>query len=128
MKNNRWIDIAVEATYTAVPLRFKDWKQLWLVRPEKGVAPEDLLKNGLCCDFPPWERLIKRDLHMAIPRFDVSQTFELDDAVRAMGIREAFSDAAQTPFTKVDGRNLKLSRVRHSARLKIEEQGCEASA
>lgn len=48
--------------------------------------------------------------------------------LRRLGIRNLFTDASQTPSLKVDGNSVKVDRMTHGARLRINEEGCEASA
>ena len=45
-----------------------------------------------------------------------------------MGVQKLFGDDSQTTYTTVDGRSIKIDQARHSARLKIDERGCEGSA
>ena len=129
MRQSRWIDIFIEETFTAVPLTFQDWETMWIVLPREGLSPESLLREGFFKAFKPdWGRLVKRDVHMAIPKFDISQDMDIIEDLQAMGIRDVFSDDSQTPCMTVDGNSIKLDQVRHSAKLSIDEKGCKASA
>lgn len=66
---------------------------------------------------------------MEIPKFDIHEDFELLETLQAMGIQRLFGDNSQTPYTVTeDGLNIKIDQAKHSAKLKIDERGCEAAA
>lgn len=66
---------------------------------------------------------------LELPRFKLEQSFELREALRAMGMRRAF-DAAAADFSGIDdgaGR-LVISRVIHKTFVDVDEHGTEAAA
>jgi serpin B len=65
------------------------------------------------------------DLHL--PRFRFTTKTDLAPALRAMGMRDAFSDAAD--FSAITRpQMLRIFRVEHQAYLSADEQGTEAAA
>ena len=130
MHQSYWLNVCIEESYTAVPLEFEGRNSLWFVLPKEGVTPEDLLHEDFFTSFPPdWQHRVKRDVHMEIPKFDIHEDIDLLDSLRTMGIHQLFSDKSKTPYTITeDGFDIKVDQARHSAKLKIDERGCEASA
>ena len=68
---------------------------------------------------------------LAFPKFELEGSFQLADALRALGITDAFSEAdadltgiAEDP----DGLNLYVSKVVHKATATFNEAGAEAAA
>jgi serpin B len=66
-------------------------------------------------------------VRVAFPRFKVTQEFELNKTLGAMGMPLAFSDRAD--FSGMDGRqDLYISNVLHKAFVDVNEEGTEAAA
>jgi serpin B len=66
------------------------------------------------------------EVGVSFPRFTTDDHLELRSTLEAMGMRDAFSDAAD--FSKMDGRrDLKISKVFHGASVQVDETGTEAS-
>ncbi len=129
MHASRWINVWIEESFTALPLEFMGGNALWLVLPKEGLSPEDLLKNGFFAAFPPDRRKReRRDVRTVIPKFDVFQELSIIDSLRDLGVKQVFTDDSQTPYTTVDEHSIKVDRVKHGARMKIDERGCEGSA
>ncbi len=130
MHQSCWLDVCMEESFTAVPLDFEGRSSLWFVLPKEGYAPEDLLREDFFTSFPPdWQHKVQRDVHMEIPKFEIHEDIDLLESLRTMGIHQLFSDKSQTPYTITeDGFDIKVDQSRHSAKLKIDERGCEASA
>lgn len=130
MRQSCWLNVCINDSYTAVPLDFEGGDSLWFILPKEGYSPEDLLREDFFTSFPPdWQHKVKRDVHMEIPKFDIHEDFELLETLQAMGIQRLFGDNSQTPYTVTeDGLNIKIDQAKHSAKLKIDERGCEAAA
>jgi len=91
-------------------------------------------------DLPDVERAYARDgvlpflaatshggkADVALPKFEVGTTFELADALGALGMRLAFSDRAD--FSGLSPVPTKISAVVHKAWAKVDEKGTEAAA
>jgi serpin B len=67
------------------------------------------------------------EVRVALPRFKVESGFELAETLKAMGMRQAFTGAAD--FSGMDGRGgLFISAVIHKAYADVNEEGTEAAA
>lgn len=120
--------------FEATRLRFEDGGAIWLLLPREGYTTDDLLNDAqtqqLLTSGDDWEQQSNVRLKLALPKFDVSADFDLIDGLRALGVEDVF-DASVSDFTPLVGekmQNLAVSEATHSARVKIDEEGCEAAA
>lgn len=76
------------------------------------------------------ENPVATTVYAALPKFEVEFETELSDALKAMGMTDAF-DANLADFSGMgffeDG-NLLISQVRHKTRISVTEQGTKAGA
>ena len=63
-----------------------------------------------------------------LPRFKLEDSFDLEDTLAGMGMKEAF-DRVKADFSGMDGsKNLFISKVIHKSFLELNEEGSEAAA
>ncbi len=112
---------------------------MWFVLPDEGVAPEDLL-DGRFTEFLLAEKRVESDprywadqehyiVHLALPKFDAVSDLDLRDGMKALGITDVFNPDV-SDFSPLTGERdqLFVSRARHDARVKVDEEGVEAAA
>jgi serine protease inhibitor len=88
---------------------------------------EKLTPQNLGSWLAQLDRAETSDADIFIPRFTTTQTFDLADQLKSMGMTSAFSDSAD--FSGMDGtRDLFISNVVHKAFLEVDEHGTEAAA
>lgn len=63
---------------------------------------------------------------LSLPRWRTEAAFRLDDTLRSLGVRRAFSDAAD--FGGISGEPLSIGAVVHKAWIDVGEKGTEAAA
>lgn len=65
----------------------------------------------------------------SVPKFDVNSDLELTDTLKMLGVTDAFDDtrADFSPLADFD-EPAAVTQVQHAARVKIDEEGCEAAA
>ena len=74
-----------------------------------------------------FEKMQKQKVSINIPRFTVSSTFSLPDALKALGMDEAFS-LPPADFSGITGaKDLYISDVLHKVFLEVNEEGSEAA-
>jgi serpin B len=69
----------------------------------------------------------KRPGSIAVPRFSAQSSLELSDALKALGLEPAFTPSSDFDGL-VSGGAKAISRVLHSARVDVDEQGTRAAA
>ena len=121
--------------FSAVALDMQNGGEMWFLLPEEGLSPEELLEDEELMDFlllrdkNEWEKQKDPLVRLTIPKFDVSSDLELSAGLRALGLTDAFDPKCSdfTPLTR-ELEELYVSTVQHAARVKIDEEGCEAAA
>ncbi len=105
---------------------------MWLILPDEGVTPEELLRDPEALGFLLGER-DKDDckslrVNLTMPKFDVSAQTDLIKELKALGVTDCF-DEARADFSPL-GVDLPLyvSAVTHGARVMADEEGVEAAA
>lgn len=118
--------------FGAVSLALEDGSRMWLILPDEGKAPADLLASGqaLRLVLGDWlETGAQKSLrvNLKLPKFDVASDRRLDEALKSLGITSAFGhDADFSPI--LSEQDAWLDAVNHAARVKIDEEGVEAAA
>ena len=100
-----------------------------VILPQKGT---DLRKTERKLDytrFIKWTTLMSpQKVKLTIPKFKTEQSFELSEALKGMGITEAF-DPARADFSGMNGkRNMYISAALHKTFIEVGEEGTEAAA
>ena len=119
--------------FAAIQLRFQEGGSMWLILPDEGTGPDDLLTTGEAMDFLlanhyTGSKYLKVNLSM--PKFDVSSDLGLIEGLKALGVTDVFDDSVSDfdPLGASTDDPLFVSKVQHAARVKVDEEGCEAAA
>ena len=66
---------------------------------------------------------------LSVPKFDVTADSDVIPALKEMGVKKVFDHGGAdfSPLTE-DRDDIAVDKVQHSARVKIDEEGCEAAA
>ena len=111
--------------YTAAPKSLK-YGRMVFVLPEEGVTPESLLqREGFLSELA--EGYEGARVIWSVPKFDVKSSVDLADALKALGVADAF-EADKADFTPLTDNIAYVSSVMQAARVKIDEEGVEAAA
>ncbi|MBR3569610.1 MAG: hypothetical protein IKN96_02255 [Oscillibacter sp.] len=104
---------------------------MWLILPDKGKTPADLLKNGAAMEFLSSAKKsgARSEIALSLPKFDVSADLDLIDGLKALGVTDVF-DSANSDFSPMitGSKGIEIGQAKHAARVKIDEEGCEAAA
>jgi len=104
---------------------------LWLILPDEGVSVEELTTDPQVIEFlfSSEEEKTERNVTLSVPKFDVTSDLDLIPSLKNLGISDVFDSAVSdfSPMTK-DEKGIVLSQVKHATRVKIDEEGCVASA
>ena len=117
--------------YAAIRLPFDGGAAMWIILPDNGVMPSELYADGRVTDLLLGDDMEYPDTYevtLRLPKFDITSDMDLTLPLQELGIHDVFSaaDADFTPLTALDG--IFVSSVKHAARVKIDEKGCEAAA
>ena len=121
--------------FTAAGKRLNGGGTMYFLLPKEGISPESLLTDpeamAMIGSRQGREGLNHKlcDVSLKVPKFDVSSDLDLVEPLKNLGIRDVFDDQRSdfTPLT-TDVDDLYVSTIRHAARVRIDEDGCEAAA
>lgn len=133
--NSTWDNLVLEGgQFTASGLRFKNGGEMTFILPNQGVSPYDLIKD------PNFITNTINDLHsypakgelaqvtFKVPKFTFDNHFSLEDVLKQLGIKKAFSPKDAEFSNIADLKQLFISKVEQAAYVSIDEKGCEATA
>ena len=135
------------SNFTAVQLRFQQGGSIWLILPDEDRTVDELLQSGEAMDFllaPKYDQYddqgsVTREgwtgqkyltINLSMPKFDVSSDLDLIDGLKALGVTDVF-DYTVSNFDPLDASTddpLFVSQAKHAARVRVDEEGCEAAA
>ena len=119
--------------YTASALSMNNGYSMLFLLPDEGKTPADLVRDKDALKFILSADNAPEGSHgmviYNIPKFDVSSQIELSDTLKALGVNKVF-DPEKANFKPLTDSPLDIfvSDVLHGARVKIDEEGCEAAA
>ena len=131
--------------FTAVFLPFMAAGGMWIILPDEGMSPEKLSADGVIMGIindsevynaslmsgAVSEEILKfdyRNMRLSLPKFDVDAKLDLVEILDRMGIHDVFIEDAADLSGIVKNVQAYVSSVTHAARVKIDEEGCEAAA
>ena len=119
--------------FSALGLSLQNSGRMWLLKPDEGVDAAELLQNkdalGLLLANGNWSQTQRAIVNLSLPKFDVSSDLDLLDTLAQLGMTDVL-DGTKSDFTPLTTANdsLELTQAKHAARVKIDEDGCEAAA
>jgi serine protease inhibitor len=104
---------------------------MWFLLPDEDVNVNELLDdpqiNALLQNRMTYENQKYVIVNFKVPKFDVMSDIHLEETLQELGIKTAFTDAADfSPISK--NANLYVSDINHAARVMIDEQGVTGAA
>ena len=109
---------------------------MWLVLPDEGTTPEELLAQGQVVEFFTaggggfeWEDRENRKVNLALPKFDITSETNLLEGLATLGVTDVL-DSTKADFSPLttEARELFLSQAQHDVRVTVDEEGVEAAA
>lgn len=121
--------------FSAVAQGLEQSGSMWLILPDEGVSPDELLADTQAMDFLvsnnrwEWEHQKEALVNLAVPQFDVVSYLDLCQGLKDLGITDIF-DMDRSDFScmtkAVD--QIYLSKASHAARVAVDEEGVTAAA
>lgn len=119
--------------FSALGLSLQNSGRMWLLKPDEGTDAAELLQNedalGFLLANGEWSQTQRATVNLSLPKFDVSSDLDLLDTLAQLGMTAVLDGEKSdfTPLTTADSA-LVLTQAKHAARVKIDEDGCEAAA
>ena len=114
--------------YTVAQLSFRGGERMIFLLPDEGTALTPLLRGeaaltDLFTDVYDNDEAQTAKLVWSVPKFDVNSDLELTDALKSLGVTDAFDDtrADFSPLADFD-EPAAVTQVQHAARVKIDEE------
>ena len=119
--------------FSAIALATEDRSQMWLVLPDEGKTPQDVLTGNdvfdLVTNAADWERKAFPMVDLYLPRFDISCSSDISDGLKKLGITDVFSpDDADLTGLSDQIQPLYISQARQDARVTVDEDGVTAAS
>lgn len=113
--------------FTATSVALDDGSRMWLILPDEGHTPEDLLASGNALDMVFGESYSNKQavtVNLSVPKFDVSGDLDLMAGLQKMGITQV-TDRDQADFSGICAcdQGIYLGSARQGARVSIDEDG-----
>lgn len=119
--------------FAAAYLDLADGGRMWLILPDEGESPADVLESGGALEMilntdEVYENQKAVQVNLSLPKFDISGDMKLNEKLESLGITDVFSpDTADfSPMLSEDG--VWLQNAQHAARVAIDEEGITAAA
>ena len=119
--------------FSAIGLSLENSGRMWLLKPDEGVDAAELLQNedtlGFLLANGEWSQTQRAIVNLSLPKFDVSSDLDILDTLAQLGMTDVLN-GIKSDFTPLTAANdsLALTQAKHAARVKIDEDGCEAAA
>lgn len=123
--------------FGAISLSLKDSSQMWLILPDEGLSPKDVLASGAYLDyvFPGGKKPVEGEdfkymkVNLSLPKFDIQATSDLKPALQELGITNIFDPAADC-LTNAVSWDLPtfFTNVNQATRVAIDEKGVTAAS
>ena len=115
--------------YRAIELPYRNGNtSMLIILPDEGQFEpiEEQLSPAMMMDL--LGRMAYGPVNLSLPKFTHESEFNLNDALIALGMTDAF-DPGRADFSGMDGaRDLYISDVLHKAFVSVDEEGTEAAA
>lgn len=116
--------------FGAVALSTSGNNIMWLILPDKGKTPADVIRSGevmrMLDHALDWKNQRTMEVNLSLPVFDVHSQLELSQGFANMGITHVL-DSTKADFSPVADAPMVLSQIRHDVRVQINEEGIQAA-
>lgn len=127
--------IVVGSNFTAVSHGFENINgAMYFILPNEDATVDDVLSSDEYLDYVFDGQLgyefeyYGTKVHKRIPKFDINSDIFLNGALEDLGISEVFDGSGNFSNLISDDYQVYIDIIQHAARVKIDEEGCEAAA
>ncbi len=106
---------------------------MWLILPDEGVTPEEILLDDevmeMFLDGGEGKNQKRLIVNLSMPKFDVTSNINLKEGLNRLGVTDVF-DGGKSDFTPLvdEAEGIFVSQASHAARVMVDEEGCIAAA
>ncbi|XP_040268821.1 alpha-1-antitrypsin-like [Bufo bufo] len=126
MSRTGFYDVAFHNEATLVSIPYKGGAKAYFILPNEGELSK-VEQNYSKEAFDKWKTSMRNRLvELNLPKFSVSGTVNLKEALSKMGLENVFSDSADFSAITEDA-TIKISKAVHKAVLSVDERGTEAA-
>ena len=105
---------------------------MYVFLPDKSTTPDQFERNLTAENWETWMRSFREAPgEVMLPRFKIEYEVELNDALKALGMAEAF-DPHRANFSGIaqmsQAEKIYISEVKHKTFAEVNEEGTEAAA
>jgi serpin B len=101
---------------------------MYVFLPDKSTSLDRFEKNLTVADWETWMKSFRvAPGELMLPRFKIDYEVELNDALKALGMAEAF-DSNRANFSGIAQGGIYISRVKHKTFAEVNEEGTVAAA
>ena len=117
--------------FTAVRMSL-DWgNSMWIILPDEGKKPDDLLESGAYLSTVLPTEVVKNvsypTIHLSMPKFDISEKRDLVNGMKNLGITDVFSPYTSN-FSSFTDENIYVDKIEHTVRVSVDEDGILGAA
>ena len=121
------------SNFRAISLELTGNNCMWIILPDEGITVAEVLAGEeyltMTLDPVAWPNKEMAELHISLPKFDVTSKSDLIQGMKNLGLSHIFDPNTSdfTPMT-TDSDRLFVSQIDHAARVVIDEKGVIAAA
>ncbi len=135
MRTSRYFDYAKRDGYQAIELPYASGKfAMYILLPDSKDAQNGVGKLLEALSGGEWKALlgsmkIGPEVHLSMPKFDITEQVNLRDILTKLGINKAFN-ASEAEFDRMieDVSGIFISNILQKSRISVNEWGTEAAA
>ncbi|MBP5411273.1 MAG: hypothetical protein J6Y26_05150 [Lachnospiraceae bacterium] len=103
---------------------------MWMILPNDGVSVDEILDDPDIADLLSKKAsdLKRATIYLSVPKFDVSDSPELIDMLKELGVTDIFDTRADFSPLFTDGGGAYVGEAKHSVRVQMSEDGVKAAA
>jgi len=117
-------------SFSATECDFEYGGKMTFILPNENKTVDDILKDADVGKILTNSNINmeKHIVTLSMPKFDATCNLDLKEALNSVGVYSAFSSSADfSPLTD-DYENVWLGTAKQTTRIKVDEEGCEASS